>query len=83
MKHPIIQVLNRHIVADHIVVRLVQILLFVAGISTLMLSLWKLSRLDLTEAQLFFGVLLSPITPMLFIILGVLFPMAITPKDAK
>jgi len=83
MKHQITQILNRHIVADDTVARFVQILCFVVSIFVLTLSLWKLSRLDLTESQIFFGVLLSVITPMLFILLGVLMPIAIAPKNAR
>lgn len=83
MKQQIIQILNRHIVADDTVMRFLPIPMFVAGISTLMLNLRKLSRLDLTEAQLFFGVLLSLIVLLLFIILGILLPMGVAPKNAK
>lgn len=47
---------------------------FVAGVLVGALSFWKLTRLDLTEAQLFFGVLLSFVTPLLFIIIGLQLP---------
>ncbi len=77
MKHQISQILNRHIVADATVAKFVQYLCFVASIFVLALSLRTLSRLDLTEPQMFFGVLLSFVTPMLFIIGGLLMPMAI------
>jgi hypothetical protein len=83
MKHQITQILNCKIVADDTVVKLVRMLCFVVSIFVLFLSLWKLSRLDLTESQMFFGVLLSPITPLLFIVLGLLLPNAIVPKDAS
>ena len=78
MKHQIAQILNRSIVADETVIRLGQIACFVAGIAVLALSLWKLSRLELTESGLFFGVLLSLVAPLLLIILGVLLPMTRT-----
>ncbi len=83
MKHQIIQILNLHLVADNTVAKLVQILCFVVSIFVLTLSLWKLARLDLTEAQLFFGVLLSSLMPLLFIVLGILMPLAIAPKNAE
>ncbi len=78
----ITQILNRNIVADDTVAKLGRVLCFVAGIFVLVLSLWKLSRLDLTESQIFFGVLLSSITPILLIVSGLLLPIAIAPKDA-
>lgn len=83
MKHQIIPILNLHLVADNTVAKFVQILCFAVSILVLTLSLWKLARLDLTEAQLFFGVLLSAIMPMLFIVLGILIPLAVAPKNAK
>ena len=83
MKHQIIPILNLHLVADNTVAKFVQILCFAVSILVLTLSLWKLARLDLTEAQLFFGVLLSAIMPMLFIVLGILIPLAVAPKNDK
>ena len=53
----------------------------VASLFVLSLSLWKLLRLDLTESQLFFGVLVAPITPMLLIILGLVLPGAVAHKS--
>jgi len=53
---------------------------FVAAVLVLALSLWKLARLDLTEAQLFFGVLLSLATPLLLIVIGLLLSI---PKAAR
>ena len=82
MKQQIAQILNRNIVADHTLMGLVQILCFVGGIVAFGLSFWKLSRLELTEVQLFFGVLLSTITPLLFIVIGLLVPLATTVKNA-
>ena len=81
MKHQIAQILNRKIVADATVAKLVQILCFVGSIFVLALSLWKVSQVDLTELQIFGGVLLSSIIPMLLIILGLLLPTAISPKN--
>ena len=74
--------LNRKIVADDTVFKLVQTLCFVVSIFVLTLSLWKVSCFNLTEPQMFFGVLLSFITPLLFIVLGLLLPRAIARKTA-
>jgi len=82
MKFQIAHTLNRNIVADDIVVNLVRILCFSGGLFVFGLSLWKLLRLDLTEAQIFFGILLSSISAMLLIFLGLLLPHAIKPKSA-
>ena len=82
MTHQIAQILNRKIVADATVAKLVQVMCFVASLLVLSLSLWKLARLDLSESQLFLGFLLAPITPMLLIILGLVLPGAIAPKSA-
>jgi len=81
MKLQITQALNRNIVADDTVAKLVRVLCFLASIFVLSLSLWKLSHSDLNESQIFFGVLLSSVTPMLLIILGLLLPIAITSKS--
>lgn len=44
-------------------------------------SFWKFVRLDLSDAQLFLGVLLAPIRPMLLLILGLVLPGSIAPKS--
>ena len=81
MKHQITQFLNRNIVPDAAEAKLVQCLFFVVSIFVLSVSFWKLGRLDLTEAQMLLGVLLSLNTAMLLIVLGML-PMAIAPKKS-
>jgi hypothetical protein len=83
MKHRITQILSLSIVADHTMARVVQVLCFVVSIFVLTLSLWKLGRLDLTEAQMFLGVLLSAIMPLHFVVIGLLMPLAVAPKNAK
>lgn len=80
MKLQITQTLNRKIADDETVANLFRILSIAASLFVLMLSLWKLTRMELTESQLFFGVLLAPITPILLLVLGLLLPMAIAPK---
>ena len=83
MKHPIVQLLNRNVVADETLIRLAQVACFVVGVAVLALSIWKLARLDLTEAQLFCGVLLALVTPLLLIVIGLLLPISITTRSAK
>lgn len=80
MKLQITQTLNRKIADDETVANLLRILSVVTSLFVLTLSLWKLTRMELTEPQLFFGVLLAPITPILLLVLGLLLPMAIAPK---
>ena len=52
-----------------------QVACFAAGVLVLALSFWKLTRLELTEAQLFLGVLLSLAVPLLCILIGLVLPM--------
>jgi len=73
--------LNYKITNDAFDRKLGQVACFVAGVIVLMLSLWKLTRLDLTEAQLFFAVLLSFATPLLFIVIGLLLPISTATKN--
>jgi uncharacterized membrane protein YiaA len=51
---------------------------FVAGVVVLVVSMWKLTQLDLSEAQFLFGVLLSLCVPLLLVIVGLLLPIART-----
>ncbi|MDO8502731.1 MAG: hypothetical protein Q7S20_12890 [Gemmatimonadaceae bacterium] len=60
--------------------RLGQVVCFVAGVVMVVVSLWKLTRLDLSEAQFFFGVLLSLCVPLLLVIVGLVLPIATTPR---
>ena len=39
---------------------------------------WKMWRLELTEVQLFFGLLLSLCVPLLLVIIGLLLPIALS-----
>lgn len=82
MKHQIAQILHRNIVSDATVATLVQSLCIVMGVVLLFLPVWTLSALDLTKAQMIFGVLLSLNTAMLFIGFGVLLPMVIARKTS-
>ena len=79
MKHHLHSLLNRNIVADHIVLTLTQIVCVIASGFVGALSFRKLLSLDLTEAQIFAGILLSAVVPMLILVLALLLPLAFYP----
>ena len=81
MKHPLTSYLCRDVVADGKLIGILQGACFAAGVAVLVLSLSALPRLDLTTAQLFLGVLLSVITPLLLIVIGLLLPIAHASMD--
>lgn len=61
--------------------KLGQAVCFVAAGVSLIASWWKVTQLDLTEAQLFFGVLLSLCVPLLLVVVGLLLPLARTTSE--
>ena len=69
---------GRTISSDAFDTKLGQVVCFVGSVVTLVVSLWKLTQLDLTEAQLLFGLLLSLTVPLLLLIVGLVLPMART-----
>lgn len=83
MGQHISQLLGYRITSDAWDGRLGQLVCFLAGVLVLVLSLWKLTRLELTEAQLFFGVLLSLAVPLLFIVVGLLLPISAALRRPK
>ncbi len=76
MKSTIIGLFGDKITSDSFDAKLAQAASFFAGVLVLALSFWKLTRLDLSEAQLFFGVLLSLCPPLLLMVVGLLLPVA-------
>lgn len=72
MKKRITEFMGRRVSSDVFDLRLGQVSAFAVGGLVFILSVWKLTRLDLTEAQLFLGVLLALIVPLLCIIMGFL-----------
>ena len=82
MRRYITERLSRKITNDVFDRRLGQCICFAAGLLVLALSFWKLTRLDLTEAQLFFGILLSFVMPLIFIVIGLLLPLSRATKKA-
>ncbi|MDO8665787.1 MAG: hypothetical protein Q7J79_04195, partial [Gemmatimonadales bacterium] len=59
MKDTITRFFGRTMSSDAFDTRLGQVVCFVAGMVMVLVSMWKLTRLDLSEAQFLFGVLLS------------------------
>lgn len=82
MRQHITESLSYKITNDSFDMRLGQVACFVASGIVLAVSFWKLTRLDLTVAQLYCGVLLSLTTPLLFIVIGLLLPMSAATKKA-
>jgi uncharacterized membrane protein YiaA len=78
MKDTITRFFGRRISSDALDQRLGQVVCFVAGVVVLVVSMWKLTRLDLSEAQFFFGLLLSLCVPLLLVIAGLVLPIAST-----
>ena len=76
MKDIISRFFSHKISSDTFDTKLGQAVCFVAGLVVLALSMWKLTRLELSEAQFFFGLLLSLCVPLLFVIVGLVLPMA-------
>jgi len=67
---------GRTITTNAFDMKLGQAVCYVASVILLFVSWWKMTRLDLSEAQLFFGLLLSFSTPLLLVIVGLLLPIA-------
>lgn len=83
MKQQIAKIMGFKITSDSFDLNLIRVAFFFTAIFVMILSLRKLSRLDLTEAELFFGVLLSLITPLLLVILGLIYPALCSCRDRK
>ena len=83
MKDTTIGLLGQKFTSDSFDAKLAQVGCFVAGVLVLAASFWKLTRLDLSEAQLFFGVLLSLCAPLLLIVVGLLLPVAAAQRKPK
>jgi hypothetical protein len=78
VKDTIIRFFGHTITSDAFDLRLGQAVCFVGGVLMLAVSMWKLTRLDLSEAQFFFGVLLSLCVPLLLFIVALVLPIAAT-----
>ncbi len=83
MRPHIAETFSYKITTDAFAMKLVQGACFVTSLLVLAASFWKLMRLDLTEIQLYCGVLLSLTTPLLFVVIGLLIPMSAATKNAS
>jgi hypothetical protein len=79
MKDTITRFFTHKITGDAFDMRLGQVVCFVAGFVALVVSMRKLTRLDLSEAQFFFGLQLSFCVPLLLFIAGLVLPVATSP----
>jgi hypothetical protein len=66
--------------SDAFDVKLGQGVCFVAAVIVCFVSMWKLTQVDLSEAQFYFGLLLSLCVPLLLVIVGLVLPMAIAAR---
>jgi hypothetical protein len=75
---------NSHrITSDTFDTKLGQAVCFITSVLVFVLSMWKLTRLELDESQLFFGVLLSGCVPLLCVVVGLLLPVAMAERKSK
>lgn len=82
-KRQIIQILNRNVVANVTMLRVLQIACFVASVFVLVLGVWTLIRSDLTAAQIVLGLLVSSFGPLVFLAIGLLLPVVSRMGDAQ
>ena len=80
-KRQIIQLLNRNVVANLTMMRVVQIVCYIASVVVLALSIWNLTRSDLTGTQIIFGMLLSSLGPLFFISIALVLPVVVTAPE--
>ena len=76
-KRQIVQLLNRIVVANVTLMRFAQVACFVTSVIVLTLGIWNLIHCELTAVQTVLGILLSSLTSLVFIGIGLLLPNAI------
>lgn len=72
---------TRRISRESVDVGIAQIACYLGGIGILILGFWKLTRMPVTEAELFFGVLLVLLTAVVMIAIGLLMHLIQLVKD--
>ena len=82
-KRQIIQVLNRNVVANVTMMKVVQIACYIASVVVLALSIWNLTRSDLSGTQIILGMLLSSLGPLFSIGIGLLLPVVTSSEDTQ
>ncbi len=68
---------GRTVSSDAFDIKLGQSVCFVGSVVMLAVSMWELTQLELSEAELFFGMLLSLCVPLLLVIAGLVLPSAV------
>ena len=74
MTSTLIRFFGRTISSDAFDQKLGAAVCWLASVVVLFVSWWKLAQLNLSEAQLFFGMLLSLCPPLLLVIVGLVLP---------
>ena len=82
-KRQIIQLLNRNVVANVTMMRVVQIACYVASVVVLAFSIWSLTHSELTGAQVVFGLLLASCGPLVFLGMGLVLPAVTAAQDSQ
>jgi hypothetical protein len=82
-KKQIIQLLNRNIIANVTMMRVVQIACYLASVLVLAGSIWNLTHSELNGTQIVFGLLLSVLGPLVFLGIGVLLPLLIARESEE
>ncbi len=75
------RVWTRRISRESVDSGIAQFICYLAGIGILVLGFWKLTRMPVTETELFFGVLLVLLTAVVMIAIGLLMHLIQLVKD--
>lgn len=82
-KRQIIQLLNRNVVANVTMMRVVQIACYLASVIVLAVGIWNLTHSELTVARIFFGLLLASCGPLVFLGLGLVLPVVTATENSQ
>lgn len=77
MNNTMTRFFGRTVSSDAFDIKLGQGVCFVGCMVMLAVSMWKLTQLELSEAEFFFGMLLSLCVPLLLVIVGLVLPSAV------
>ena len=75
-------VFGTRLISEVTLCRVAQHVTFGVALLTLVLGLWKLARLEMTEAQLFLGVLLVLTLTMVEVLAGLVLPLTARRKES-
>lgn len=77
MKNRIVKLATLRLTSGAFDTRVAQYVCWIFALLMLVITMRKISSLELTEAQLLFGILLAFVCPMLAVILGLLIPLSV------